>query len=194
MFLTYGPSGGLRTITSFFTDIEFEALPLFPSEDVSVVKMIGSVVARTQPEMMEAVASIGASKKAFDIAIVDASTVSRVVAGRELVRPHLPALPCGHSERDPQHGRRGRRALHEVPDARLQLPEPAAVGGAAHHARPRGDALRGPQGRVEEPDPGGECWRRGGELSHLLVGCRPRAGRACEGWCPCLRWPEHPYP
>lgn len=76
--LTYGPSGGLRTITSFFTDIEFETQPLLQSDDLSVAKTIGSVVARTPMELMEAVGAIGANKKAFDIAIVQSSTVSHL--------------------------------------------------------------------------------------------------------------------
>ncbi|KAA0154115.1 hypothetical protein FNF29_02737 [Cafeteria roenbergensis] len=77
-YLTYGPSGGLRSVTSFFTDIEFEATPLFSGKDVNIAHVIGSVVARTQMEAMEAAGAIGANKKAYDIAIVDASSVSHL--------------------------------------------------------------------------------------------------------------------
>ncbi|KAA0160507.1 hypothetical protein FNF27_08250 [Cafeteria roenbergensis] len=77
-YLTYGPSGGLRSVTSFFTDIEFEATPLFSGKDVNIAQVIGSVVARTQMEAMEAAGAIGANKKAYDIAIVDASSVSHL--------------------------------------------------------------------------------------------------------------------
>ncbi|CAE7770031.1 unnamed protein product, partial [Symbiodinium sp. KB8] len=140
--LTYGPTGGLRTITSFYFDIEHLDDPVLPGESVGLASLFGSVVARSPMETMEAVAALGANKLAFDMAVVKASSVAHLPTWTDLATA-MTSPPVGDDSSAPLP------AGGEASDAPGPAPEgaPSPLAALEHdhdHEHCPSPAVRGP--------------------------------------------------